>query len=165
MERITYSSPVDPKRGRRKNSRASNYVARGSGSSECKDRRYLVRELKKIHAVAVESNVNRGTPDINYSHGWIELKRIKTYPVHADTVVRIKHFTGAQRDWLSQRVRAGGRAYVLLHIASDWFLFDGLDASTVLGSICQRELHFYSIWSSMGKFDKESFIQVVLPQP
>ena len=85
------------------------------------------------HAVRVENSVEVGTPDVNlclppapvagwasYNErppwdGWIELK-VQEAPKRKTTKFRCEHFTMEQRQWLVDRTRAGGNAYMLLQV-------------------------------------------------
>ena len=67
--------------------------------AEHDQRSTVTKLLKKWDAVAVENPVHPGTPDVNCILGWIELKWLRAWPVRADTVVKIEHFTRQQRVW------------------------------------------------------------------
>ena len=89
----------------------------------------------------VENRVNVGTPDVNYVHGWIELKYTKRWPPKGGPL-RVEHFTREQRAWLVRRRRAGGLAFLLLKVGKDeWLLFDGAIAAALLGDSTREELY------------------------
>lgn len=98
-------------------------------------RQKIVAALKGLHAVAVENGgACPGTPDINYRDGWIECKSTENWPAREDTPVRLDHdLTKQQRIWIIQRARVNGRVFVLLEIAGDWLLFNGMVAVSILG--------------------------------
>lgn len=82
----------------------------------------------------VEDAVRMGVPDINYLHGWIELKVSPGWPKRADSRLPLEHFTPAQRVWLVRRCRYGGKAFVLLRVgAREYLLFRGDVAAKYLG--------------------------------
>lgn len=88
----------------------------------------------KLDPVRVENTVGSGTPDVNYTEGWIELKFAKYWPKREATPLRLDHFVPEQRAWLTKRRKAGGKAFVLLKVGSDeWLLFEGLCAALYLG--------------------------------
>lgn len=98
-------------------------------------RKTVVRLLKPLHAISVENGMCcPGTPDVSCALGWIELKAHESWPVRATTVVRLRHpMTPQQRIWHTDRRNAGGSAWVLITVAGDWLLFDGLVAAEFLG--------------------------------
>lgn len=104
-------------------------------SLEKRARQRVIRELRPLHAVAVENVLSAGTPDVCYVHGWLELKCIPTWPRREGTVVTVPHFTDKQRAWLHTHVRCGGRADVLLKVGPEWLLLRGDVAAEHLGRV------------------------------
>lgn len=97
--------------------------------------------LKGLHPVRVENPMLPGTPDVNWSHGWIELKFAERWPPRGGPL-RVDHFTKEQRTWLTRRRRAGGNAKVLLKVGEfEWLLFDGLAAAVYLGHEPRERLY------------------------
>lgn len=97
--------------------------------------------LKRLDPVRIENIVGSGTPDVNYSHGWIELKYLNAWPVRETTPVTIDHFTPQQRAWLIRRERSGGKAWLLLKVGkTDWLLFSGIDAARYVGKVSRSKL-------------------------
>jgi hypothetical protein len=92
-------------------------------SSERFMRNRVIRALKPLHAVSVENGCGPGTPDVNCTTCWIELKSLPAWPKRPETPVRIDHLTPQQRVWLWARDKAGGAAWLLLKVADDWLLF------------------------------------------
>lgn len=92
----------------------------------------------RLDPVRIENVVDLGTPDINITHGWIELKYVAEWPKRTNTILRIHHFTPQQRVWLRRRWVAGGGAFFLLKIADEFLLFDGETAYQV-GKLLTRE--------------------------
>lgn len=87
----------------------------------------------RLDPVRVENPVHPGTPDVNLTGCWIELKAITRFPARSSTIVRIPTYTQQQRVWLLRRWRAGGDAWLALYVQSCrlWFLFDGEAAQQV----------------------------------
>lgn len=87
------------------------------------------------HPVNIENlltgDAELGTPDVAYSHGFVELKNLDGFPVRASTVVRIPHYTDNQRDWLLAHHRAGGLAWLVIQVEQEWFVFDAERAQEV----------------------------------
>lgn len=112
-------------------------------------RQRVVRALRPLHAVSVENPAHPGTPDVNYCHGWIELKAASWWPERVATPLRVPHFTQQQKIWLMRRHRAGGRADVLLMVGNEWLRFSAEAAFEHLGK-CNREdliLHSSTYWA------------------
>ena len=80
------------------------------------------------HLVRVENAAEDGTPDVNYCiggvEGWVELKHVPRAPVRATTNIRYKRYTREQVDWGVSRRVVGGRAFVLVQVGREVFLFD-----------------------------------------
>ena len=116
----------------------------------------VTKALKPLDGIAVENPVRPGTPDVNYVEGWIELKWLRTWPVNADTVVQVKHFTSQQRVFHLRRRQAGGRSFVLLQCRREWILLLGEVAALNLGHCTREELHelAYKKWTD-GLVQKE----------
>lgn len=94
-----------------------------------------------LDPVRVENPVWPGTPDVNYTGGWVELKWCEQWPPRGGPL-RVDHFTVQQRTWLTQRRHAGGRAFLLLKVGeNEWLLFDGAVAAKVLGHVEQDKLY------------------------
>lgn len=104
-----------------------------------------VRPLfRLLDAHRIEVPTREGVPDVNYAHGWIELKWLEAWPVRDDTLVRLPHFTQEQRDWLERRCVRGGRAYLLLQVETrplEWLLFNGSIAAAVIGHATRQQLY------------------------
>ena len=79
-------------------------------------------ESKGFDAHRIENKIELGTPDVNYLHGWIELKYKSKWPVRGG-ILTVPHFTELQRRWLDRRQKCGGRAFVLLKVNKEWILF------------------------------------------
>lgn len=107
------------------------------------------RMWRSFRPVMVEANLDPvrienaslcGTPDVNYLHGWIELKHRKEWPKRESTLVSIPHFTQQQKNFLMKRHNLGGKAFLLLRVEDEWLLFDGLTASYAVGKMCRDDL-------------------------
>lgn len=126
--------------------------------SESTMRGDVVRLLKAagLDAIPVENPVGPGTPDVNYVEGWIELKQLRYWP-RTTGPVRVRHFRKGQRLWLRQRWEAGGNAWLLLRVRSDWLLFDGDVAARVVGLVSREELDRNAriAWSTKTEMTQE----------
>lgn len=98
------------------------------------------------HLVRIENAIYSGTPDVSFcidghataTEGFMELKYLLEWPKRERTVIRVPHFTPAQRTWLHDRHMAGGKGFVCMGISKSTFLFEGLDAAMYLGKDWNR---------------------------
>lgn len=98
-----------------------------------------LRKNMRGHWVRIENSCAKGTPDVNgcFTHNgqrvevWIELKALEDWPVRATTCIRLPHYTQEQRDWLLARAQAGGRAFLFVRVAREYFLFTAARAQVV----------------------------------
>lgn len=126
--------------------------------SESTTRTFVVRFLTEdgLDAVAVENPACPGTPDVNYVEGWIELKQLTHWPKTTGPV-QIRHFRQGQRIWLRRRWAAGGAAWFLLRVRTDWLLFDGEYAGRMVGLVSREELYrnARATWSNTKRMREE----------
>lgn len=111
-----------------------------------------------LDPVSVETPLDDGIPDVNYTGGWLELKQIPRWPARPATPVRVPHFRREQRIWLRRRCRAGGRAYVLLRVSRDWLLIDGAWAADHLGDASAGNLISASVAYWPGGLDTKGLV-------
>ncbi len=122
-------------------------------SAESNMRQRVIQALHGMDPISVENFAHPGTPDINCTGGWIELKCCDGWPAHASTPLRLPHFTPQQRVWLTRRWRANRRAWLLLRVGkghdATWLLFGGERAAEVIGTANKSELTYaaIAIWS------------------
>ena len=101
----------------------------------------VVRALKPLDAISVENPVHPGTPDVNYVHGWIELKALPVWPAKPTSPVRLDHFRPEQKVWIARRIRHGGRVDLLLRVDREWLRFRDPDVILALGLLDRAELY------------------------
>ena len=121
--------------------------------SETAYRRNVVKALKTVGAdpVAVENGrCHPGTPDINWLHGWIELKVIHQWPKRADTIVKCPTWTLEQAIWHRRRWKAGGSTYMLCRIEEQHQLFTGADAADYFGLVNREKLEALAVMNTKG---------------
>lgn len=106
--------------------------------SEQTMRSRLVLRCKDLDMKPIENKVAKGTPDVNYIEGWLELKWLRGWPVKGG-VVDINHYSNHQRLWLKRRWERGGRAFLVLQVKKEWLVFCGCDALPV-GTLTRDEL-------------------------
>ena len=124
-------------------------------------RRIVVKLLKQLDPVPIENVVGVGTPDLNTTLGWIELKQATKWP-GGEGSLRMKHFTNEQKIWLKHRIKADGHAWVLLHVDGDWLLLWGTEAVKLLGQAGREELIAASDQHWTSQPSQENLIQCLL---
>ena len=100
----------------------------------------LMRLLKSLHPIRIENSFGAGIPDINFSHGWIECKYLKSYPKKETTPVRLDHpYTDDQKRFAEKRERAGGKVWLVVKVSKDWYIFE-YPNSLLVGTITKKEM-------------------------
>lgn len=127
-------------------------------------RKAVVHALKPLHAVSIENGCGVGTPDVNCTKGWLELKEVKSWPKKWDTPLRIPHFSQEQRVWLARRANAGGNCWVLLKVGKDYLLLEPKHAILFLGYAIRQTLVDLASWKSLGSFDEAGLLQYLTAQ-
>lgn len=119
--------------------------------------------LAGLHAVRVENAAAMGTPDVNCSLGWIELKQVavKDIPKRASSVLPLRHFTKEQRVFHLKRSRAGGGCWVLLLVDRAWLLFTAAQAWERLGHMTFEETMHAASFVWLTPPDKDQFQNVL----
>lgn len=94
----------------------------------------IVKALIGLDPVRVENRIGDGTPDINYTQGWIENKWVRKAPKRGG-IITIEHYTKDQQLWAIKRAQAGGKVFLLLKVGNLWLLFSGLLATNYVGKV------------------------------
>jgi hypothetical protein len=136
-------------------------------------RQLVVRALAGLDPVSVENPAHPGTPDVNHTGGWLELKRVDAWPARPGSPLRLPHFTPQQRVWLRRRCASRPRgACLLLRVdgktggpvrhesvvvdlvaprrhTAEWLLFAGDAAAEHVGNVNRDRLREIAIgiWS------------------
>lgn len=79
----------------------------------------------------IENAIDVGTADVNYIEGWCELKFVREWPRRGGPL-KIRHFTPQQRVWLLRRSHCGGRAFLVLKVATEWYVLPAGEATEIL---------------------------------
>jgi hypothetical protein len=77
--------------------------------------------------------------------GWIELK-VQDPPKRKTTMFRCEHFTTEQRQWAVDRIRAGGKAYLLIQVNDEYLWLRGDVAAVWVGYCTFSELRIKCEW-------------------
>lgn len=133
--------------------------------SESGMRERVVRMLSPVGGIAVENPALPGTPDVNYTLGWVELKWLRSWPVGEATPVVIDHFTPQQRIWHINRRRCGGRSHVLIQCRREWVLLDGIDAALHLNQVDRSALIKLATWYWNGGLNQKELLACLLSEP
>ena len=112
-------------------------------------RQRVIRALRPLDPISVENPVHPGTPYVNCTVGWIELKYAAAWPMRDSTPLRLPHFSPEQRVWLTRRWRSDQRAWLLLLVDQQWMLFPGETAAIFVGNEPRSVLEVVAskIWS------------------
>lgn len=93
------------------------------------------RAISDLDPVRIENRVEKGTPDVWYIEGAIELKWQRRIPKRGG-ILKLDHdMTLEQRIWAIRRNRAGGKCFLLLKIGSEWLILHGYTAAEFLGKV------------------------------
>jgi len=121
----------------------------------------VIRMLRPLDAVSVENSAYPGTPDVNFTEGWLELKWARDWPKSSDTIVPCEHFTPQQRVWLLRRHRAGGNVLLLWCVHKQWMLFDGQTAANVVGRCTRPHLEAEALFAWTGGINANELIFIL----
>lgn len=104
-----------------------------------------------LDPIRVENGLGAGFPDVNYSDGMLELKRLDHWPVRASTPVSIPTLEErpAQVAVMARRWCHGGCAFLMLRVGQELLLFDGWTARTVRGAMPRAWLYENACWVSV----------------
>lgn len=133
--------------------------------SEYNFRQSVVKALQQIRTdpFSVENRVRAGTPDVNCTRGWIELKYLAEWPKLPETPVRIDHFTNQQRNFLRRRWNAGGGAWLLMRVGSrgvlENLLFSGPEAADFLGYLDRAKLVSLAVMHTYGAIKSQDLAE------
>ena len=130
--------------------------------SEQDMRQRLIQALRPLHGVSIENKIGAGTPDINYTGGWIECKWLRNWPKRAGTPVLLDHdLTLEQRLWLNRRVKCGGVAWVILQRGREWLIFNGCTAATFLGIVPRKQLYSLADKVMLNGLEEATLLKVL----
>lgn len=113
----------------------------------------------------IENLLGLGMPDVNYTHGWIELKAMAEWPKRDTTPLRVDHFSKEQRVWLRRRWRMKGNAWLLLEVGTkEFYLLTGEMAADHIGKITRADYPLYASAFSLNGFTYDPFVPVLTKQ-
>lgn len=106
-----------------------------------------------LDPVRVENVLGTGTPDVNYTDGWIELKDCpEGFPKRPGTVFTIPKLVERKEQvaWLMRRWEAGGACWLMIRVGREMFLFDGWSSREVRKGLTERDFRNMACWSSFA---------------
>lgn len=124
--------------------------------SEADMRSKLCLRLRSLHAKPIENKCAKGTPDVAYIGGWMELKWNRAWPTKSDSTVPFARYTNNQRLWLRKHWSLAGRAFLVLQVKREWLIWAGCDAGPC-GYLTREELYRTSLFH-MNEWDEEWFV-------
>jgi hypothetical protein len=119
------------------------------------------KALRQFDPVRIENVVGLGTPDMNFTFGWIENKYLDHWPKNPELVVKLDHYTPDQRVWAVQRIFRGGFVWLMLQVGRDYLLFRGDVAARYLGLVTKAELLKQCAKCWYGNIDDDELISII----
>jgi len=121
-----------------------------------------VSKLKAFGEIdRIEDSLKNGVSDCVYSlrfmqeaskMGWIELKRLNSWPVRISTFVRLPHYSDDQVNFLERWGRSGARAFLLAQVANSYSLFHWKQARAVHEGLTSKQFVNLASVHHVGKF-------------
>lgn len=120
------------------------------------------RHEDKLQAGIADVSFVTSIPDrYEGAHGWMELKKVELLPVRESTIVRLPHYTDAQRIFLLQKGQHAGMTFLLLQAERDYLLFNW-EAAQSVGHLTTADLYAKADWISQGKLCGGSLWEAIL---
>lgn len=122
----------------------------------------------ELDAHRVENGLGRGMPDVNYTHGWVELKQVAGWPKDEARPLKIPALESEPQQvaWLMRRWAAGGLCWIMLRVGKgptqELLLFSGWDARLVRQGSSREALYQLAVWSSRFGHSEEPTLKRVL---
>jgi hypothetical protein len=135
-----------------------------------------VSKLKNFGVVKrIEDLLDKGTADVVYcTHfdqnerartGWIELKRLRSWPARPDTLVRLPHYTPHQANFLVRWGRAGAGAFLLARVGNDYLLWPWQSAKAIQAGLPKAKLTALAVAVGRGIFPLRDVLREVSRWP
>ena len=108
----------------------------------------------------IENVLAKGTPDVNYTLGWIETKYLEAWPKRPDTVVHVHTLEDRKEQvvFLLRRWINRGPAWLMLRVARQYMLFAAPDVRAVRLGLARDELLQLACWKTgptgIGDYDE-----------
>jgi len=116
------------------------------------------KKLKNFFIQRVETQIERGIPDVHYvtyggHSGWIEGKWVKT-PKRRKTKIKV-NLSVEQLAWHKSYEFYGGKVFILVKKDRDVYLFYGKDGEALAKGVTPEDFNKYSItkdWNNIENF-------------
>lgn len=107
-------------------------------------------QVMSLDPQRVEDVTSRGTPDVWYTVGAIEMKYLADWPVRESTLVRVQTLIDRPQQvaWLTRRWIKGGPAWLMLRVANQYLLFTGPDTRLVRKGLIRSNLERLAVWKT-----------------
>lgn len=127
----------------------------------------LYRRLKDLWIPTdIESPCSPGVPDIYYTNkifermGWVELKHSHFWPMRETTILKLKHYTKQQKNWIRTHHNHGCRVFLMIQVERDYLIFDGENAQNV-GKMTKKEMFLFSIMTWKNYINENELIKIL----
>lgn len=126
----------------------------------------LNRKMKQDWEAERIETIGPGVPDVYYTTtqgtmGWIELKHIHDWPARSTTIVRLKHFTPEQRNWIRKHGKLGANVFLLLQVSRDYLLFNYTEAAKKVGRSIKQDLYNSARATWQNSINKEDLLAIL----
>lgn len=103
----------------------------------------------KLDPRRIENVAGKGTPDVNYTFGWIERKWLADWPKRASTPVMLESLVDnpPQASWAVQRWTRGGPCYMSLQVGPQVLFFAAPDMPDVRRGLTRVEMLSRAVWT------------------
>jgi len=112
----------------------------------------------------IETETIDGFPDVVYTcdgvTGYIELKHLPSFPVRADTHVKLHRFTRQQLNFALNVKHYGGKSWMFVEVGHELFLFDPDAMNAIYDGVATAGFRGLVTWycESWKGFDVEFFM-------
>lgn len=125
-------------------------------------------QLKRI-----EDLIEKGTPDVIYClrwlderavMGWLELKKLKSWPTGEDTIIRLPHLSPEQVAFHERWGRAGAPCFLLAQVVTDFYLFRWDVLRRIQAGLNREGFHDLACARGYNKFPTRDILRCLTQQ-
>jgi hypothetical protein len=122
----------------------------------------------------IEDLTEKGVSDVLYClrwldepprAGWVELKRLREWPVRSSTRIFLPHYSDPQVNFLEAWGRAGMGAFLLAQVSNDFLLFKWQVAKRVQTGLLANEMRGIASVFGRGKFPTRDILRCLTTAP
>lgn len=127
-------------------------------------KKYLVRVMgTRWDVQSHEDKLTSGIPDLSYGaggvNGWIELKHVREWPSRPSTTIDLSHFTASQVNWLIKRGKKAGNCWVLVQVATEYFLFPFSSARALRAGVTEERFREMCFQCWPGRIEPDQLLE------